>query len=233
MKAGKIQRAQIKSAQIKSAQIKSAAALRRVCRLPLILGYLVLNCLLFSYHASADVVASDAASDAKSDAKSDTALQGEKSITLLDKAGNRTEIARVIFEPVEQGSRYVLTMHREQFRDYFLSMKEMKCLEGPELWCHLAYPYEQPRIVTADDLRWLEHDLLFMFKTPKEFGANFWNGIYYKLEVVDGMIKGEAQAIDLNTLASPPDNLNEPPVGEAERDEVDTDKRWLPLIEIH
>ncbi|WP_090728388.1 hypothetical protein [Neptunomonas qingdaonensis] len=197
--------------------------------MPLILGYLVLNCLLVSYHASADVATPDTASDATSD----TALQGEKTISLLDKAGNRTEIARVIFEPVEQGSRYVLTMEREQFRDYFLSMKEMKCLEGPELWCHLAYPYEQPRIVTADDLRWLEHDLLFMFKTPKEFGANFWNGIYYKLEVVDGMIKGEAQAIDLNNLASPPDNLDEPPIGEAERDEVDTDKRWLPLIEIH
>ena len=72
-----------------------------------------------------------------------------------------------------------------------------------------------------------------MFKTPKEFGANFWNGIYYKLQIEDGMIRGEAQAIDLNALASPPDNLNEPPIGEAERDEVDRDKRWLPMIEIH
>lgn len=191
------------------------------CKLSGMLFYLAMSYLAFSYPASAG------------DVSADTALQGEKRITLLDKAGNRTEIARVSFEPLAQGSRYKLAMIREQFHDYFLSMKEMKCLEGPELWCHLAYPYAQPRIVTADDLRWLEHDLLFMFKTPKEFGANFWNGIYYKLHIEDGMIKGEAQAIDLNALASPPDNLDEPPIGEAERDEVDRDKRWLPIIEIH
>ena len=211
--------------RIQPAKKRRAAALVYGCKLPVMLFYLAMSYLTFSYHALADITPTDVLSD--------PALEGEKRITLLDKTGNRTEIARVIFEPLAQGSRYKLTMAREQFRDYFLSMKEMKCLEGPELWCHLAYPYEQPRIVTADDLRWLEHDLLFMFKTPKEFGANFWNGIYYKLQIEDGMIRGEAQAIDLNALASPPDNLNEPPIGEAERDEVDRDKRWLPMIEIH
>lgn len=211
----------MKAGKTQTRYLQKVIDLKRWYRLPMIVAYLVGSGLVFSHQAWADI------------AKSESALQGEKRITLLDKAGNRTEIARVIFEPVEQGSRYELTMIREQFQDYFLSMKEMKCLEGPELWCHLAYPYEQPRIVTVNDLRWLEHDLLFMFKTPKEFGANFWNGIYYQLQVVDGMIKGEAQAIDLNALASPPDNLNEPPIGEAERDEVDRDKRWLPMIEIH
>ena len=154
------------------------------------------------------------------------ALQGVKSVELLDKSGQRTVIGSVTFTPKEGGSEYELVLEREQFRDYFLSMKEMKCLEGPELWCHLAYPYKQPHKVTVDNLRWLEHDLLFMFKTPKEFGANFWNGIE------DGIIKGEAQAVDLNVLASPPDDLSEPPVGEADLDEVDRDKRWLPMIEI-
>ncbi|MGY8870053.1 MAG: hypothetical protein ACKVJE_06395 [Pseudomonadales bacterium] len=160
------------------------------------------------------------------------ALQGVKSVALLDKNGQRTVIGSITFTPKENGSEYQLTLEREQFRDYFLSMKEMKCLEGPELWCHLAYPYEQPHKVTVDNLRWLEHDLLFMFKTPKEFGANFWNGIYYKMQVENGIIKGEAQAVDLNVLASPPDDLSLPPVGEAELDEVDRDKRWLPMIEI-
>ncbi|WP_293267256.1 hypothetical protein [Neptunomonas sp.] len=160
------------------------------------------------------------------------ALQGVKSVALLDKNGQRTVIGSITFTPKEGGSEYQLTLEREQFRDYFLSMKEMKCLEGPELWCHLAYPYEQPHKVTVDNLRWLEHDLLFMFKTPKEFGANFWNGIYYKMQIDNGIIKGEAQAVDLNVLASPPDDLSVPPVGEAELDEVDRDKRWLPVIEI-
>ncbi|BBB30907.1 hypothetical protein [Neptunomonas japonica] len=160
------------------------------------------------------------------------ALQGVKSVSLLDKNGQRTVIGSITFTQKEDGSEYQLTLEREQFRDYFLSMKEMKCLEGPELWCHLAYPYQQPHKVTVDNLRWLEHDLLFMFKTPKEFGANFWNGIYYNMQVENGIITGEAQAVDLNVLASPPDDLSVPPVGEAELDEVDRDKRWLPMIEI-
>ena len=169
---------------------------------------------------------------ASQDALVTAALQGAKSVALLDKNGQRTVIGSITFTPKEGGSEYQLTLEREQFRDYFLSMKEMKCLEGPELWCHLAYPYEQPHKVTVDNLRWLEHDLLFMFKTPKEFGANFWNGIYYKMQIENGIIKGEAQAVDLNVLASPPDDLSVPPVGEAELDEVDRDKRWLPVIEI-
>ncbi|WP_211224921.1 hypothetical protein [Neptunomonas japonica] len=169
---------------------------------------------------------------ASQEALAASALQGVKSVALLDKNGQRTVIGSITFTQKKGGSEYQLTLEREQFRDYFLSMKEMKCLEGPELWCHLAYPYEQPHKVTVDNLTWLEHDLLFMFKTPKEFGANFWNGIYYKMQVENGIIKGEAQAVDLNVLASPPDDLSVPPVGEAELDEVDRDKRWLPMIEI-
>jgi hypothetical protein len=112
-------------------------------------------------------------------------------------------------------------------------MKEMKCLEGPELWCHLAYPYRQPHTVSPTDLRWLEHDLLFMFKRKKDFGANFWNGIYYRLAIQDGIIAGEAQAVDLKLLASPPANLDRPPLTLADLEEIERSQRWLPDIEIH
>lgn len=159
-------------------------------------------------------------------------LSGEKQIVLLDKQESEIVIGHVVFTPEEGGSRYSLHMDHEKFRDYFLSMKEMKCLEGHELWCHLAYPYEQPRRVSHEDLSWLSHDLLFMFKKRDEFGANFWNGIYYQMRVEDGVIKGEAQAVDLNLLASPPENLSTPPMHEGERDEIERSQRWLPDIVI-
>lgn len=111
-------------------------------------------------------------------------------------------------------------------------MKEMKCLEGPELWCFIPYPYQQPRTISTDDLRWLEHDLLFMFKKLDSFGANFWNGIYYKMQLDNGVLKGVAYSLDLNQLASPPDDLSQPPIGEFDIDEADLDKRWLPYLEI-
>ena len=109
---------------------------------------------------------------------------------------------------------------------------QMKCLEGPELWCHIPYPYAQPRVVTADDFRWLSHDLLFMYKQASEFGANFWNGIYYNFSMSEGGLEGRAQAVDLNHLAAPPDDLDVPPYGEWDREDIDTSKRWLPTLVI-
>lgn len=157
-------------------------------------------------------------------------LSGQKQILLLDLKGQELPIGSVSFQERDDGIRYQLHIEHNVFTDYFLSMKEMKCLEGPELWCHLPYPYVQPRKVSLDDLRWLSHDLLFMFKQKEAFGANFWNGIYYDLRIENGVIVGEAQAVDLNILASPPDDLNQPIMDDVERDEVDRDKRWLPDI---
>ena len=137
-----------------------------------------------------------------------------------------------MFSDENELSKYNLHLNYDKFRDYFLSMKEMKCLEGPELWCHLSYPYKQPHTVSSDDLSWLSHDLLFMYKKKEEFGANFWNGIYYHMKVDGEVIRGEAQAVDLNSLASPPDDLLVPPLNEWERHEIETDLRWLPYIVI-
>lgn len=159
-------------------------------------------------------------------------LSGEKKIYLLDKQGTTYQIGSVHFQNKGDYSHYQLHMDHSQFVDYFLSMKEMKCLEGPELWCHLPYPYKQPRTVSHQDLRWLSHDLLFMFKQKNTFGANFWNGIYYDLKIEDGIIIGTAQAVDLNVLASPPDNPDQPVMEDAERDEVEREQRWLPDIVI-
>lgn len=160
-------------------------------------------------------------------------LEGNKSIYLIDKQGVAIQVGHIDFQPQNGQIQYQLKMdHQGKFKDYFLSMKEMKCLEGPELMCHLAYPYQQPHQVSADDMSWLSHDLLFMYKKPAEFGANFWNGIYYQLSVEGDVIKGEAKAVDLNLLASPPDDLTQPPFGEFEREDLDPKLRWLPLLEI-
>ncbi|MFW1677386.1 hypothetical protein ACFVYJ_06330 [Pontibacter sp. JAM-7] len=159
-------------------------------------------------------------------------LAGDKVIYLLDKTGMEIPVGTITFKPQAEGAHYSLHMDHARFKDFFLSMKEMKCLEGPELWCHLPYPYEQPHLVSGDDLRWLEHDLLFMFKSPDEFGANFWNGIYYQMQLKDGQITGQAQAIDLNNLASPPADLNIPPLHENLRDPIERKHRWLPDLVI-
>ncbi|MEH6470605.1 MAG: hypothetical protein V7752_05080 [Halopseudomonas sp.] len=163
----------------------------------------------------------------------DEFFSGHRSVALLDSKGTRYEIGAVEFISQSGGLiDYQLHLDTERFSDHFLSMKELKCLEGAELWCRIPYPYPNPHIISAADLRWLEHDLLFLFKRNAEFGANFWNGIYYKLRLDQGVLLGQAQAIDLNELASPPDDLNVAPIGEMALEQADLEKRWLPTIEI-
>lgn len=158
---------------------------------------------------------------------------GNKSIYLKDNSDTEFFIGQVRFAERKNGSiTYDLTIDTEKFTDFFLSMKEMKCLEGKEIWCFIPYPYEHPRSVNDTDLRWLEHDLLFMFKTPTEFGANLWNGIYYDMKIEGEAIRGTARAIDLNYISAPPEDLTVPPYSEADIDELEPATRWLPFIEI-
>lgn len=158
---------------------------------------------------------------------------GEKSIYLKDNDGADRLIGRVTFSANENGNvAYDLQVETERFKDFFLSMKEMKCFEGKEIWCFIPYPYAHPKTVSADDLRWLEHDLLFMFKALNAFGANLWNGIYYDMTVEEGMIKGTAKAVDLNYIAGPPDDLTTPPYGQYDVGGLEASSRWLPFIEI-
>ena len=109
--------------------------------------------------------------------------QGTKQISLLDNKGKKTLIGSIDFSTKDSTIHYKIHLKHKIFKDYFLSMKEMKCLEGPELWCHLAYPYDNPRNITTTDLSWLSHDLLFMYKKNSEFGANFYNGVYYEFKL--------------------------------------------------
>ncbi|WP_428623011.1 hypothetical protein [Sedimenticola sp.] len=153
-------------------------------------------------------------------------------VYLIDNKAVRHEVADISLAPKNSGHSYRLNMQYDRFTDYFLSMKEMKCLEGPELMCHLPYPYRNPHWLSDTELHWLEHDLLFMFKQPSEYGANFWNGILYRLTPTDYGYSGIGMAVDLNELAAPPDDLDTPAFKGIDLEELSTKNRWLPRMEI-
>ncbi len=159
--------------------------------------------------------------------------QEARQVSLIDVSGNKVEIGQLTFSKNDQGIvSFDFKPDYDVFTDFFLSMKEMKCLEGPELWCHIPYPHENPLTIEGDDYRWLEHKLIFMFKDKKSFGANFWNGIYYTLKADGESLLGKAQHVDLNILAAPPEDLSVPPIGEYDIEEVDAKTRWLPSLVI-
>lgn len=159
---------------------------------------------------------------------------GTKSVKLHAKDGTSVEIGQIRFTPRADGRiGFTWKADTSRFTDHFLSMREFKCLPGQgEIMCLVPYPYPQPGHIAANDLAWLEHSLLFMFKKQSEFGAQLWNGVIWKLAITGNGLTGTPQAVDLNRIASPPATTDLPPFGAAQRDDIPLTARWFNRITI-
>lgn len=160
-------------------------------------------------------------------------LNGEKGVYLLAEDGARIEIGRIAFSPEAAGARYELHLKADAFADHFLSMRPFKCLEGADKhWCQVPYPYAIARQVRADDLTDLEYDLLFLWKGAGEYGINMWNGVYYRLAVEDGRIRGALHEMDMDILSAPPDAGDMRPIRPGDLHAADAAGHWLPELVI-
>ncbi len=158
---------------------------------------------------------------------------GDKTIRLHGRDGKVVAVGSVRFTPAGDRTAVRVTMDFHALKDFFLSMREFKCLEGgTEVLCHVPYPYKNPGTITATDLGWLEHQLLFFYKQPSDFGAKLWNGVYYRLAATDKGLVGTPQAIDLNAIGAPPARTDVPPYGPAERNDVPVGARWFDRLTI-
>lgn len=191
--------------------------------------------LVLAFAALAAALGSTAASGQPAPAADPAALlSGERQVTLHARDGSaHVRLGSVRFTPRADGrSAFALTLDAAPWKDFFLSMKEFKCLEGTgEILCHVPYPYPQPGTVAPGDLAWLEHALLFMFKTPAEFGARLWNGVYFRLTPTATGFEGRPQAVDLNRIGAPPTRPG-PPYGPAQRDDMPEAARWFNRLTI-
>lgn len=162
-------------------------------------------------------------------------LQGEKALIAQTRDGASTRIGSVFFEPAAQAGRtaFRVKMDHAVLRDYFLSMREFKCLPAEaEVTCFVPYPYAQPGIIAPGDLGWLEHSMLFLYKQPRDFGAKLWNGMIFKLSPTEKGFVGQPQAVDLNHISAPPDDLTTPPYGKFDRDDFAPGARWVVELRI-
>lgn len=159
-------------------------------------------------------------------------LAGSHAVELVRQDGSTVTLGDIEFKPAGERIGFTFKPEHKAYQDYFLSMKEFKCITGrDEVFCHVPYPYPNPKSVTADDLAWLEHAFLFLHKNPAEFGARLWNGVIYKMSVTDEGIVGSPQAVDLNVISAPP-TTPEPPYGIGERSDVDPSSREFGQLRI-
>ncbi|MEW8506413.1 MAG: hypothetical protein AB2598_06890 [Candidatus Thiodiazotropha sp.] len=125
---------------------------------------------------------------------------------------------------------YRIEWDEAKFENHFLSMRPFKCLSHPvQLICHLPYPYEINRQIKDGDLTDLEYDMLFLHKTPQEYGINAWNGLYFQFKHTDNGFVGELRETDLNVLQAPPDDGDLRPIDPGALYEP-SDKHWLRRI---
>jgi len=158
-------------------------------------------------------------------------------IFLVDANQQETKIGDVSFTSAGNGKTSVqLNIDTGgPFTEHFLSMRPFRCIEGETEWfCYLEYPYDLRSVITKDDLSDLEYQLLFIRKTPSEFGIDAWNGLYYKLELEnDRSITGKLLEGDLNSLQSPPADKYAKPVDLNEFIVGDIAKRLYPMLKIY
>ncbi len=162
-------------------------------------------------------------------------FQGDRALIAVTRDQVRTRIGTVSFTP-QPGSgvaRFSLRIDPQVMRDHFLSMREFKCLPAAqEITCFVPYPYRQPGTVSASQLAWLEHSLLFFYKQPADFGAKLWNGVVFRFTVTPTALVGMPQAVDLNRIGVPPDDLDQPPYGPMDRDTFAPGARWVQELRI-
>jgi len=162
-------------------------------------------------------------------------FQGEKVLIAVTRDQARTRIGTVSFTPQPGNGpvHFSVRIDPQVMRDHFLSMREFKCLPAAqEITCFVPYPYRQPGTVSASDLAWLEHSLLFFYKQPADFGAKLWNGMLFRFEVTPGALVGKPQAVDLNRIGVPPEPLDVPPYGPMDRDDFAPGARWVQSLRI-
>lgn len=148
-------------------------------------------------------------------------------VYLQDGEGARIQIASL---QIAQDGAYSVSMDETSFTDHFLSMRPFRCLEGPQKnWCHVPYPYEINRNISVDLID-LEYDFLFVWKGAGEYGINMWNGVYYKIDQVDGQLIGALYEMDMDTLSAPPAAGDLRPVLPNHLHESEPDSHWLPKL---
>ena len=162
-------------------------------------------------------------------------FEGDKALVAVSRDGARARIGTVHFaaQPGTLQARFRVRIDPKVMQDHFLSMREFKCLPAAqEITCFVPYPYAQPGMVSAADLAWLEHSLLFFFKQPADFGARLWNGVIFRLKVTPDALVGTPQAVDLNRIGVPPEPLDVPPYGPMDRDDFAPGARWVQELRI-
>lgn len=158
-----------------------------------------------------------------------------RTVTLKSGAADSIDIASIQLSKQQDGSYiYTLDMDQSKFTNHFLSMRPFKCFQGAkQMLCYLPYPYAKTHSFGVSDLQDLEYDLLFIHRKSTDYGIDPWNGIYYKLSLQkDAKLTGVLKEVDLDILATPPEEGVIRPISKQDLNDADPDSHSYPYLVI-
>jgi len=155
-------------------------------------------------------------------------------IFFADGDNDMLAIGSLVVDAFDVADGYQVALSDDLFGDFFLSMRPFRCItRAGKMLCHLPYPYENRRRIGPRDLTDLEYDLLFIARSPTEYGIDPWNGRYFRLRWDGEAIVGEMHETDLDVLASPPATGDYRPLADADMLPVPAGgAQWAPLLRI-
>ena len=159
-------------------------------------------------------------------------MSGVKTIALHTRDGATIPIGTIDFKPAGDKTTFTIALDKKKFTVFFLSMRNFDCVEGADVECYVPYPYDNPKTASSKDLNWLADNLLFMYKTKAEHAATMANGIRFDLKSTDHGIAGTPQAVNLDDIASPPQNPAAAPYGPGDREDYPEGSRWVDRLTI-
>jgi hypothetical protein len=162
-------------------------------------------------------------------------LDTDRAMTVTVHASDQEsiDIGHVTFTEEDGGYRYQFALDQEKFEKQFLSMRPFDCIQKPEMMvCHLPYPYQNNKFISADDMADLEYELMFLHKYPGAYGIDPWNGIYYKMQLTEKGIEGVLHDVDMKVLTAPPDEGNLRPLTHKMLYEANPAKHWFYTLTI-
>lgn len=163
-------------------------------------------------------------------------LETDRALTITLHASDKesVDIGQITFTAKDDGYSYELSLDEEKFEKQFLSMRPFDCMQKPEIMvCHLPYPYQNNKYISAEDMVDLEYELMFLHKYPGAYGIDPWNGIYYLMKFTDDGIEGVLHDVDMKVLTAPPEEGNLRPLTHKMLYDANPAKHWFNTVTIH
>lgn len=130
-------------------------------------------------------------------------LEGTKNIVLSNPTGEHQVIGKITFQNAGNNMTSFKIEIGDNLKEYFLAMRPFRCLTGEKQQLCWFPVYNEPSLVSQNDLVPLEQALMFFHTKPHALNINPFDGMYYKMRWTEKGISGKLREVDMTPFVAP------------------------------